>query len=138
MKRSGWTDRLIITVPLALVGLLWVLLLVSYLRDGGSSLPLLESSGGDKSEAALQPHGSFLSNARPAVAGVGGVQEDNLVLPKRFTRSEQHVEPPPLDEYRNNLTTYLHTLHANLAALASPHVDPIDVWILICKRQNLC
>lgn len=126
MKALG--NRLIITVPLAVVAFLWLLLLVSYLREG-SSLPKLESLGGDKSgTAVLHAREGLPGNKRHGTSGEGGIQKDNLVFPRRYKRQEEHVEPPPLDEYRNNLTTYLHTLHANLAALASPHVDPIDVW----------
>ena len=113
-----------VIVPLAVVTLLWMLLLISYLREGGDSLISLEHS-------AIAPQKLGDVGFKPTMISSGGsgtLQGESLVFPKRFMRSEQHVEPPPLDEYRANLTRYLHTLHANLAALAGPHVDPVDVW----------
>lgn len=57
-----------------------------------------------------------------------------VIEPKRYSLAENisnsndMYDMIPLPEIERNLTYYLHTLHARLAALAGPHVDSTVVW----------
>lgn len=61
-------------------------------------------------------------------ASPGKVVTSGLVPPPRYVFKEPQNTPPSIAEVKSNLTHYLRTLHTRFVALASPRVDPYEVW----------
>ena len=119
---------MLLWISISLFLVLWTFLLYSIITSPDQiPLHVANHHAPVDSASAISP---------PATTNSGSVGVDvkslhshmRLKSPARRATTETLLEPPSLDEIRANLTIYLHTLHANLKALAGPHVDAIDVW----------
>ena len=96
---------------------LWLLLLYTVLH--GSSSPVLKSSVSTKRLTTANQENTD---------GLVPAGRKELKLPRRYVLPEDRLPPPPLDEIKRNLTSYLHTLHRRILDLAGPKVDALSVW----------
>jgi [Skp1-protein]-hydroxyproline N-acetylglucosaminyltransferase len=132
--------RVTVQILALILSVIWVWSLVSVFNEETPSVALFNSSEDSVGELKVP----IKLNIGPTKSSDGSDLESTTTtklyshdfkkqtthpkLPPRYIKDEEIVEPPSLDEVRANMTHYLHTLHANLGALAGPNVDAAEVW----------
>jgi hypothetical protein len=118
--------------------LVWIALLYSVLfssSGNGTSHGEMHTSSGQSDMSWSSGNVNRRDNG--GVSGVSARGPGELRAPLAVSSEpSSSLAPPSLNEVKRNLTTYLHTLHGRLGALASRTVDPEHVWETFFEVTN--
>ena len=122
-----------VLVPAALVGVVWLLLLVSVLQDSGGSAsePVSIRATTDTRAGGVRGFFSGIGGGISSAIGEGATPPKLSALPYAERGSSHQVfydSPPSLKEIERNISTYLTTLHKHLGALAGPKASALRIW----------
>mmetsp|Transcript_15258 Transcript_15258/g.28723 ORF Transcript_15258/g.28723 Transcript_15258/m.28723 type:complete len:529 (+) Transcript_15258:39-1625(+) len=128
-----------VAIPLLVMTCIWLALLVSVLTQSpelpgtGVSISSVRTGFTGNSGSVRSPgvRGFFSGMSGLMPSGEGGSPPKLSALPYVDPSASRRVvfqEPPPLDEIRRNITTYLGALHSRLGELVGPRATGLRIW----------